>query len=156
MLETKLLAGKVTYVHHRLWPDIFGVGLPREGWQLDALSPESSWLLECLARDSELQLNDLPLPAGLSRKRLPDAGRQIERRVLARGYSIHTPGGAHAKCLETWQRWGERTGVQPAPVSEAKRQLEQAAEAFAAGAAAQLPWMPSGKGHSHNPLAVSG
>jgi len=142
VLETKLVAGKVTYVHRRLWPAAVSVGSSRAGWQLEALSPAAVWLLDYVTQDGELQLNDLPLPAGLNPKDLPAGARQIERRLLARGLSVHTPSGAHAKCLESWDHWQQRTslaGRRP-PLGEAQRHLEQAAETLAPGAAGLLPW----------------
>jgi hypothetical protein len=142
LLETKLLAGKVTYVHRRLWPALVAAGLSRSGWQLDDLSETARWLLACLDHNGEVQLNELPLPAGLSRKALPDAAREFERRLLARGYSVHTPGGAHAKCLEAWPRWLARDapGLPLPSVAEAQAALEGATVGLAAGAVGLLPW----------------
>src|SRR5437879_2008226 len=33
-LRTKLINGKVTYVHRTLWPALLGVALARDAWQL--------------------------------------------------------------------------------------------------------------------------
>ncbi|MBV8087842.1 MAG: hypothetical protein JO247_23785, partial [Chloroflexi bacterium] len=37
LLDTKLIDGKVTYVHRRLWPALLSVGLSREPWQTKGL-----------------------------------------------------------------------------------------------------------------------
>jgi len=38
VLETKLVSGKVTFVHRILWPALLGVATAREPWQLQRLS----------------------------------------------------------------------------------------------------------------------
>src|ERR1700688_83619 len=35
---TKLVSGKETYIHRRLWPHILAIGIAREAWQLDGLT----------------------------------------------------------------------------------------------------------------------
>ena len=141
---TKLISAKVTYVHRRLWRALFGVAKAREHWQLDGLSPGASWLLRRVDAEGELQTNDLPLAAGLPRKRLPDAARELERRLLALATEIHTPTGAHSKLLETWQHWATRVEFATPSLSslEGKHELEGAAMRMAGitGARAQLPW----------------
>jgi hypothetical protein len=142
LLETKLVDGKVTYVHRRLWPALVATGLSAAPWQTTGLSAEASWLMDCLARNRDIQLNELPVPAGLTRKRLPEAARELERRLLARGYSVHTPRGAHAKCLETWSRWTERAAPDlKLPGSAAARaELEAAAVGLGPQAPGLVPW----------------
>src|SRR3972149_3304374 len=39
VIVTKLVSGKATYVHRRLWPAVVAAGTSRERWQLDELSP---------------------------------------------------------------------------------------------------------------------
>jgi hypothetical protein len=144
ILAIKLIAGKVTYVHQRLSPAVVAVGCAREPWQLHGLSSVAEWLLQQTDAEGEIQTNDLLLPADMLRKSVPMAARELERRLLVYATEIHTPTGAHAKVLETWQHWAVRTGFKAAPLSvaEGKRALQEAAARLAAGTGrkAQLPW----------------
>src|SRR3984893_7513442 len=45
VLATKLIAGKVTFVHRDLWSAFLAVALSREPWQLRSLSPTAKGLL---------------------------------------------------------------------------------------------------------------
>src|SRR5947207_2949642 len=38
VMMTKLISGKVTFVHRRLWPEILAIGTAREPWQTRDLS----------------------------------------------------------------------------------------------------------------------
>ena len=148
VLTAKLIAGKVTYIHRRLWPALLAVATARAPWQVDGLSPGAGWLLRLTDVEGEVQTHDLPpLPPalGLQRKRVPDMARELERRLLVHATEVHTPSGAHAKVLQSWQRWA--ASVTPGPVSisveVARGQLGQAAERLAAAAHAAvvpLPW----------------
>jgi hypothetical protein len=142
VLSTKLVAGKVTYVHPRLWAAVYALGCARERWQLDELSAGGQWLLEEVDGDGEVQ-TDLLVPP--PRARLPDASRELERRLLVHATQVHTPSGAHAKVLQTWPRWAAEHAVQPAALSTeaARGQLEDAArrlESEVVGGVAALPW----------------
>jgi hypothetical protein len=140
VMSTKLVAGKVTYVHRRLWQAIYALGCAREPWQMDALSEAARWLLQQVDADGELQ-SDLLGP----RKAVPEAARELERRLLVHADEVHTASGAHAKVLQTWPRWAanQQLVVAGLAVVEARRQLESAAEQLSAGIAggmASLPW----------------
>lgn len=145
VLSTKLIASKVTFVQRRLWPALLGVAKAREPWQLDAMSPGARWLLAQVDAEGEVQTNDLFPPTGVQRKRLPEFARDLERRLLVHATEIHTPTGAHAKVLETWQHWASRVEftVPTAKAAEGKRQLEDAAHHLIGitGARVQLPWL---------------
>jgi hypothetical protein len=149
VLTTKLIAGKVTYVHRRLWPALLSVATAREPWQLARLSPAARWLLTETDSYGEIHTNEVPPPPHTSRKALPDGARELERRLLLHSAEIHTPSGAHAKVLETWPRWAARAGVSFAspllPATLGKRELEEAAEGLAAGTRGhlRLPWLAS-------------
>jgi hypothetical protein len=144
VLSTKLLAGKVTYVQRRLWPAVYSVGCAREPWQLDGLSSVASWLLDEVDAEQGVQTNLVVRPAGLTTK-VPDAARELERRLLVHATEVHTPSGAHAKVLQTWSRWASdiKLEEQPPGSEEARAQLEAAAARLAANVVdgmATLPW----------------
>ncbi len=117
-IPTKLIAGKVTFVHRRLWPALYAVGSAREPWQTRGLSPAARALL-----------NQVPIRA---------AGppvRELEKRLLVRAREVHTEAGRHEIELEAWPK--SRMSVE-----RAKQELEAAAIATGARIA-QLPWHTS-------------
>ncbi len=125
---TKLLHGKVTLVHRRLWPALLAVASARDPWQLRGLPAQVESLLQRVER---------------SRGRVSASGgaaKELERRLLVHSEQVHTDSGRHALALEAWAAWAQRTGVRPLEsASEARSTLEQAASAYGAPLAA-LPW----------------
>src|SRR3990170_1318477 len=53
VIVTKLVSGKATYVHRRLWSAVVAAGTSRERWQLDELSPVATRLLRLVRRRHE-------------------------------------------------------------------------------------------------------
>jgi len=157
VLAVKLIAGKVTYIHRRLWPALVAVAIARATWQVAGLSTGAAWLLRLTDVEGEVQTHDLPPlhPAlGLQRKHVPNITRELERRLLVHATEVHTPSGALAKILQTWQRWAAGVTLVLAPVSveAARRQLKQAAEGLAGATpagVAPLPWQPAAR---HRPI----
>lgn len=149
--DARLISGKVTYVHRRLWPALLGVATARDPWQTRDLPPPAAALLEVVAREGVARTDDLHEYGWTSTKALGAAARELERRLLVRGQSIHTERGSHAKRLELWERWAARIGFAPAPISaDAGRAALEAALAALTHAAthaathdshARLPWM---------------
>ncbi|MBV9325594.1 MAG: hypothetical protein JO352_17620 [Chloroflexi bacterium] len=144
VLSSKLIAGKVTYVHRNLWPAVYAAGTGREAWQLNNLSAGARWLLEETDAHGAVQ-TDMAVPPREVRadKRTADFARELERRVLVHATEFHTPSGAHAKLLETWQRWAATVKFRPPALSaaEARAELEAAAARLPAdGALVRLPW----------------
>jgi hypothetical protein len=142
VLATKLINGKVTFIHRRLRPAVFAVATAREPWQLTALTPVAQWLLAQLDVEGLVRTNDLSIPAHikLERRRLPEAARDLERRLLVYATEIHGASGAHAKVLETWSHWARREGnvsVETVSAAEGKHMLEDAATRLGG---AILPW----------------
>jgi hypothetical protein len=142
VLSTKLIAGKVTYVHQRLWPAMYALGGAREAWQMDGLSSGARWVLEQVDADQEVQTDLLVPPAGF---KAPDVARELERRLLVHATEVHTPSGAHAKVLQAWPRWAAEHSVEASALSadEARGLLEGAVRRLAAevvGGVAELPW----------------
>ncbi len=99
-LVTRLVTGKVTYLHRRLWPDFLSVATSGEGWQTKGLSPTARKLLERITKEGEIRTDRYP--RGSDPSLLGDAVREIERRLLAYVDEIHTEKGSHAKILMTW------------------------------------------------------
>lgn len=147
VIVTKLIAGKVTFVHRKLWPEILAIGMAREGWQTDGLSASAQALLEMIEAAGSLRTDELILPGSTTggRKLKPgDAARELERQLLVHAAQIHTDSGTHAKFLETWEHWARRIGY-TAPfisVDEAKKKMEARLRKLNAQftATARLPW----------------
>ncbi len=125
---TKLLSGKVTLVHRKLWPALLTVACTREPWQTRGLSPAGGRLLKALDESGE------PIRAS------GPAVKELERRLLAHTEEVHTETGKHEIVVEPWPFWAKRVGVKPLrSVSGALEQLEQVAKALGVPRSA-LPW----------------
>lgn len=98
-LTTRLVSGKVTYVHRRLWPEVLSVATAREDWQLHGLNGAARRLLSKVDREGEVRTDKMK-----SFKGLGEAARDIEKRLLIYTEEIHTEKGFHAKALMAWSR----------------------------------------------------
>jgi hypothetical protein len=125
-LATRLVGGKVTFVHRRLWPALLGVAMSRASWQLSGLAPRTRRLLD------EVEAEGVVLAAGAEAK-------ELGKRLLVRDEQVHTPAGHHELRLERWELWADREAVAPLPAAEAQAQLETALRALG-GKARLLPW----------------
>lgn len=142
--SAKLVAGKDTWIHRRLWPALLSVGAAREPWQVAERSSLARQLLAVVSRDGEAQTDQLDELRHFGRKALGEAARELERALLVAGDSVHTAAGAHAKRLRTWERWAAvrgAAGTLPS-VAEGKRQLEDALARLneLRGTQERLPW----------------
>jgi hypothetical protein len=98
-LTTRLVSGKVTYLHRRHWPDFLSVATAREDWQIRGLSGAARRLLSRVDKEGELRTDKMGVFKGLG-----EATREIERRLLVYTEEIHTEKGFHAKALMEWSR----------------------------------------------------
>lgn len=130
-LVVRLVSGKVTFVHRRLWPALLRAACALEPWQTRGLSKAARALLEHVTAEGRVQGRGEP-------------ARELERRLLVFGEQVHTESGAHATRLETWERWARRAGVAQARTSagRARKELEDALVALNTrfGGRARLPW----------------
>jgi hypothetical protein len=140
VVVTKIVSGKTTYVHRRLWPALIAIGSAREPWQLEGLSLASRDLLELIAKDGEMRTDEVPPHA----ETWGDVARDLERRLLVHSEEIHTDSGRHAKRLQTWKRWATgRVGAAPRSTSQAgKKAFEDLLSALNTqfGTRGHLPW----------------
>ncbi len=139
----KLLAGKLTWVHRRLWPELHAVGSERAAWQTLDLPVAAARILEAVADRGRVRADD-PTLVRLSETKdeLRAAIAAVERRLLVHVTSEHTEHGRHERVLESWDRWADRVKLRrhEDDPAKARARLEAAAEALAAGAAAAMPW----------------
>ena len=141
VLIMKLVSSKVTFVHRKLWGNVYSIGVAREDWQLKKLSLGAKRLLQALDDQGSLQTNKLSKEFG---PKPSETARELESRLLLHANQIHTESGAHAKVIETWGRWAKRAGFRASAKSPAaaRRFLEQPLaemnEEF--GGNGKLPW----------------
>jgi len=145
VLVIKLVSGKVTFVQRRLWPAVISVATAREPWQLQDLSEMACTLLESVTQEHTLRIDLFQKAAHLNAKALSDAARELERKLLVYGESLHTSSGAHAKLLETWEHWTRRTSFAESqtPSEQGKMALEDALLVLNRqfDAKGRLPWL---------------
>ena len=82
---TKLVYGKVTYVHRALWPRVIAVGRAREPWQMKGLAAGARKLLgavEPRARRAE--------PAPEQGQAFSEVGRRISQALVDIGLGIRS------------------------------------------------------------------
>jgi hypothetical protein len=144
VLITKLVSGKVTLVHRRLWPEVVSIGLSRERWQTTRLSVGTKMLLDQIDLSGFLRTNELEWPRKFKASKPGDAVRELEKRPLIHSEEFHTDSGAHAKLIESWEHWNKRVGFKGDQVSveKAKRKLDEMITALNErfGTSAVLPW----------------
>ena len=141
--QTKLVSGKETYVHRKLWPHLIAIGISREAWQLDSLTAPTRELLEEADRAGSIRMDQIK--STRPRKELSEDARTLAARLLVHADDVHTESGAHARRLETWQSWANRHQIAIAQLpsaSEARYEFERivldANREFSADAF--LPW----------------
>jgi hypothetical protein len=127
ILVSKLLDGKVTFVHRRLWPAVLAVAIARDPWQWQGLSDPVRALWEQVESAGNVVASG------------PNA-REVERRLLAHGDQTHTELGKHKTRLETWQAWSLRADSKPSRSPALGRSVLEAAVRDLGGAVTSLPW----------------
>jgi hypothetical protein len=98
VLVVKLIAGKNTLLHRRVWPDLVAIAVAGEPWQFAGLSQAARRLLERVNREGQVEATGaLTL--------------ELETRLLVRGDQFHRESGEHHKRLEDWKRWAASAQV---------------------------------------------
>ena len=105
-LTTRLVSGKVTYLHRRLWPDFLSVATAKEDWQVRELSGSARRLLSRVDREGEVRTDKMGPFKGLG-----EATHELESRLLVYTEEIHTEKGYHAKALMAWSRTSKIQGL---------------------------------------------
>ncbi len=98
VLVVKLIDGKNTLVHRRVWPDLVAIAVAGEAWQFAGLSKPAQRLYERVTRDGQVEASGA-------------VTLELETRLLVRSEQSHGESGAHRKRLEDWKRWAAGTGV---------------------------------------------
>lgn len=142
VVVVKLLSGKLTFIHGKLWPALIVIGIAKENWQIHDLAAVSKAILRKLEKDGELFTDMLVAVGGYSYKEVSTAAKQLEKRllVLSQGFRVE---GRHHRHLRSWKHWAKQFGLSSKKnVVNAKREFEQIVqdlnEEF--GTKATLPW----------------
>jgi hypothetical protein len=142
VMATKLVSGKVTFVHRSRWPEVLAIGTAVEDWQIKDLSPAAEWLLKEINKKGSWRTDQIELTKFAAKT--SDVARELERKLLVHAGQIHTESGAHAKILESWKHWTSRASfdVPVIQFEEAKRRFEKQLSELNAKyrGRATLPW----------------
>ena len=111
-LQTKLVSGKVTFVHRSLWPAVAGTGSAKDSWQVDGLSREEEQLLQTVEDAGWVRTDEPEGLAPLEPQTVRKAAKRLERLLLVVSREVHTQTGAHARVLESWAAWARRIGFE--------------------------------------------
>ena len=143
VLITKLISGKVTFVHKRMWPLLFAVATSRESWQTRNLPAVAQSVLETVEREGAIQSNHFRVSSCIVLD-IGKAATALEKRLLIHSEEIHTKSGAHARQLESWENWANRTDFKSIKMEaeQARIQIESAVLELNRrfGAKGTLPW----------------
>jgi hypothetical protein len=144
VLFVKLLHGKDTLVHRRLWLALLAVVTGGETWQSRNLSASGRRLLATLNDSKTAVRGSGP------------AVKEIESRLLAHAEQVHTESGRHEIVLEPWSAWQRRVRVKPLESRAAssprlgRLKIEESVVAIGAPLSA-LPWVASKRARSRRP-----
>lgn len=108
VLTTKLVKGKVTFVHRALWPALLRV-VTDPTWKnhaLQRLPLAARKLLEQVEAQGRLRMDGRTGGAG---------AKSLEEYLLVVAGSEHTETGAHATVLTSWKAWARAAGAEAAP-----------------------------------------
>jgi hypothetical protein len=144
LIVAKLVAGKTTFVHRKLWPALFVAASSREAWQTRGLSPAAKGLLDKTEGDDLVSVEQLQKSRPVESKAVAIAVRELESRLLVFSEQFHTESGAHAKRIESWGRWARRVklGRADMDLDAAKARIKRAVMDMGSTASAdgRLPW----------------
>jgi hypothetical protein len=127
VVVAKLLDGKVTFIHRRLWPALLAVANGRESWQTAGLSRDGRALFD------RVECAEGVLTSG-------PASTELQRRLLVHGEQVHTETGRHRTRLESWKAWALRTGCKPIGSAALGRALLEEVAGKLGGSARRFPW----------------
>jgi hypothetical protein len=115
---------------------------------MEGLTDDARTLFKIVSRRSHLTA-DQEFCRTHKIKSIGDAARELEKRLLVQTEEVHTSTGAHAKRIQTWERWASEVSFDPERVtaSEAKKKLEDVVMSLndRFNANGRLPWPLTGR-----------
>jgi hypothetical protein len=151
----RLLNGKVTLLHRRLWPTFFALVSRQRAWQMNGLDETAKALHAFVERSGEIRVDRLPagFPGSPGSWRI--TARKLESRLLIDTDNIHTESGRHVLLLRSWKKRMSQLGIRNTRIEEntAMQRLGEATARLSAasGAAARLPWALSVRSEKRSP-----
>lgn len=143
-LEAKLIDGKVTYVHRRLWPAFFALARHELEARLAKLPATTVALFRHVESHGPIRADALPPALASAPRELTKSIRALETALLVHSDSIHTGSGAHVKLLHTWPQWcsARQIRVPAVAIDDATAELDRALSALSAGTGRKpkVPW----------------
>ena len=143
VIITKLISGKVTFVHRSIWSELITIAKARAAWQFQKLSTPAMGLLAQVDAAGCLTSAEAVWPQKENVK-LGDATRELEKKLLIVATQFHSESGAHQKRLQTWEHWTKERKFKTAKISieEAKARCEKKLASLNKrfDADAKLPW----------------
>ena len=128
VLFLKLLGGKVTLIHRRLWPALLTIVAKAAPWQLHGLSDAAQELLASVKASQKPVVHT------------GGAVKELERRLLVHSQERHTESGRHVIAVQSWLVWAKHQKLKPLrSLGAAKQSIENAVESMGAELSA-LPW----------------
>ncbi|MCH8146810.1 MAG: hypothetical protein IH987_02315 [Planctomycetes bacterium] len=144
VIATHLVGRKITYVHRRLWPELFGVATSKEKWQLDGLSRDCRTLFRRVEKHGFIRSDDEALLPTVSSRERRTVIRTLEERLLVHCVEVHTERGTHAKAMQTWARCRRQKKFRRKPLAapDARERLSAVIKLWSGGSNtnALLPW----------------
>jgi hypothetical protein len=129
-LSAKLVNGKITYVHRRLWSAFLELTMHGQRTRVRLLSVAAKSLHKVVTDETIVRVDELAATGFASAKELAGAARELEESVLVHGDSIHTASGAHTKVLQSWPGWVSANGVTRSKTYSLSRARREFAEAL--------------------------
>ena len=144
----KLVSGKVTFLHRRLWPALAAVGNEGATWQWRGLGDRERGLIDRLADARQLRTDALlDHLEGHERKEMKRAIDQLDKRLLSYTEQVHTDSGKHARILTTWPHFIAQRALEPPSAERGREALEQCVASWPRDEKKQLlPWTPRANG----------
>lgn len=143
VLTTRLISGKVTFVHRRLWTDFLAIAVSKESWQTKLLSADARKLSRAIEKEGTVRTDRMP-PSMRFKGKVGEAARELERRLMVHSDEIHTERGNHAKVLVSWMSWSESIGLGRGRTdpAEARARFEVILDSMNSenGGSGHLPW----------------
>jgi len=126
VLATRLVAGKITYLHRRLWPAFLAIARTQGSWQTNGLSSDAVRLFDSVKKSGT--------------RATGRAAKELQERLLAHAEQVHTESGRHETQLEAWSRAQKTRDVVSAKDIDAAQTEIEAAICEIGGSATALPW----------------
>ena len=142
ILPVKLINGKVTFIHRKLWGALQSVATCNEGWQLQGLKRQEATLLRIVQLQNEIRSDDRRLKGGPSA--VAKLAKALESKLLIYSEESHSSTGKHVRVMKSWKQVfrERRFASPPIPMKKAKSTFERIASQweFSYGTPVKLPW----------------